>query len=121
MTQENADIQSLHQYSPLVETYIQHMRPDQTLGAVPNGDKYFLGRAELAKGVDLEPLTTEGQSGVKHKLFGGLGNVFSLQMEFLPRGFLQMIYIDNDGFNQQELQVRLRSPRIPGRSPLPGV
>jgi len=84
-----------------VETYIQQMRPDQTLGAVPNGDRYFLGRAELAKGVELEPLTNEGQSGVKHKLFGGLGNVFSLQMEFLPRGFLQMIYIDNDGFSQK--------------------
>jgi hypothetical protein len=44
VTQENADIQKLHQYSPLVETYIQQMRPDQTLGAVPNGDRYFLGR-----------------------------------------------------------------------------
>jgi hypothetical protein len=102
VTQENADIQKLHQYSPLVETYIQQMRPDDKLGTVPSGDRYFLGRAELAKGVGLEPLTTEQQGGgIKQKVFGGLGNVFSMQMEFLPRGFLQMIYIDNDGFNQK--------------------
>jgi len=100
---ENADVQKLHSYSPLVETYIQQMRPDDALGTVPNGDKYFLGRAELAKGVQLESLTANGQNsgGFKQKVFGGFGNVFSLQMEFLPRGFLQMIYIDNEGFNKQ--------------------
>jgi hypothetical protein len=98
---ENADIQKLHTYSPLVETYIQQMRPDDALGTVPNGDRYFLGRAELGKGVQLESLTENGQGGFKQKVLGGFGNVFSLQMEFLPRGFLQMIYVDNDGFNKQ--------------------
>ena len=97
ITQENADVQGLRQYSPLVETYIQQLRPDAALGSVPNGDRYFLGRAELAKGVELEPLTGEP----KKKFFGGLSNVFSLQMEFLPRGFLQMIYVDNEGFSRQ--------------------
>ena len=120
VTQENTNLKTLHQYSPLVETYIQQMRPDAALGTVPNGDRYFLGRAELAKGVALEPLTEEGQGGFKQKVFGGFGNVFALQMEFLPRGFLQMIYIDNDGFNKQNYKFRLRPPRISGRSPLPG-
>jgi hypothetical protein len=102
VTTENADVQKLHAYSPLVETYIQQMRPDDALGTVPNGDRYFLGRAELAKGVQLESLTESGQGGgFKQKVFGGFGNVFSLQMEFLPRGFLQMIYIDSDGFSKQ--------------------
>ena len=44
--QEQAEVQLLRQYSPLVETYIQNIRPDKQLGAVPDGDKYFLGRAE---------------------------------------------------------------------------
>jgi hypothetical protein len=57
VTQEQVAVQSLRQYSPLVETYIQSLRADKQLGAVPDGDKYFLGRAELAKGVELEPLT----------------------------------------------------------------
>src|SRR5260221_9352771 len=63
--QEQVEVQLLRQYSPLVETYIQNIRPDKQLGAVPDGDKYFLGRAELAKGVALEPL--ERDAGLKHK------------------------------------------------------
>jgi hypothetical protein len=101
ITQEQAEMTSLRAYSPLVETYIQNLRPDPTLGQVPAGDKYFLGRAELAKGVELEPLSNSDQSGVKRKMFSGLGGVFAMQMEFLPRGFLQMIYLDTNGFDRQ--------------------
>jgi hypothetical protein len=97
VAQEQAEVQSLRQYSPIVETYIQILRPNKELGAVPNGDKYFLGRAELAKGVELEPLITG--TGTKHNIIGGLGSMFS--MEFLPRGFLQMIYLDTNGFDRQ--------------------
>jgi hypothetical protein len=98
VAQEQAEMQSLRQYSPLVETYIQNLRPDKHLGSVPEGDKYFLGRAELAKGVELESLTRG--SGTKHnKIFGGLGSFFSV--EFLPQGFLQMIYLDMYGFDRQ--------------------
>src|SRR5690349_8404523 len=67
--QEQAEVELLRQYSPLVETYIQNRRPDKQLGAVPDGDKYFLGRADLAKGVDLEPL--EHEAGMKHRVLGG--------------------------------------------------
>ena len=70
---------SLRQYSPLVETYIQNMRPDKELGAVPAGDKYFLGRAELAKGVELRPLNDEKSGKMRH-VFGGLTGFFSLGM-----------------------------------------
>jgi hypothetical protein len=97
VAQEQAEVQSLRQYSPIVETYIQIFRPDKELGAVPSADKYFLGRAELARGVELEPLVSSTRS--KSKMFGGLGNFFS--MEFLPRGFLQMIYLDMNGFDRQ--------------------
>src|SRR6266699_1543669 len=101
ISQEQAEMNSLRPYAPMVETYIQNLRGDKDLGAVPAGDRYFMGRAILAKGVDLEPLT-DGDSGggVKKKLFGGLGNLLSLSMEFLPRGFLQMIYLDTNGFDK---------------------
>src|SRR5580658_8072809 len=103
ISQEQAEMNSLKPYSPLVETYIQNLKGDKDLGAVPAGDKYFMGRAVLAKGVDLEPLTDGGDSGqgVKKKVFGGLGSMFSLSMEYLPRGFLQMIYIDENGFDKE--------------------
>ena len=103
ISQEQAEMNSLKPYSPLVETYIQNLKGDKDLGAVPAGDKYFMGRAVLAKGVDLEPLTdgSDNGGGVKKKVFGGLGSMFSLSMEYLPRGFLQMIYIDTNGFDKQ--------------------
>jgi len=102
--QEQAEVQLLRQYSPLVETYIQNIRPDKQLGAVPDGDKYFLGRAELAKGVELEPLgPMERDAGLKHKVFGGWASFFST--EFVPRGFLQMIYLDMHGFDRAHYRI----------------
>jgi hypothetical protein len=102
ISQEQAEMNSLRAYSPMVETYIQNLRGDKDLGAVPAGDKYFMGRAVLAKGVELEPLTEgdNGGGGARKKIFGGLGNMFALSMEFLPRGFLQMIYLDTNGFDK---------------------
>jgi len=100
VAQEQAEVQALRQYSPLVETYIQLVRPDKELGAVPDGDRYFLGRAALGKGVELEPLIANGSGGsTKQRLLSSIGGFFSA--EFLPRGFLQMIYLDMDGFDRQ--------------------
>ena len=97
VAQEQVEVGSLRQYSPIVETYIQVLHPNKDSGAVPKGDKYFLGRAELAKGVEIEPLLKGTRT--KHSLFGDVENLFS--MEFLPRGFLQMIYLDTNGFDRQ--------------------
>ncbi len=99
--QEQVEVQYLRQFSPLVETYIQNLRPDKQLGAVTDGDKYFLGRAELGKGMELEPL--ERGTGMKHKVFGGWASFFS--REFVPRGFLQMIYLDMNGFDRQHYKI----------------
>ena len=98
VAQEREEMSTIRRYSPLVETYIQTVRPDKTMEMVPDGDKYFLGRAELDKGVELEPLI-QGKGGRKPKLLTSIGGFFSA--EFLPRGFLQMIYLDEDGFDQQ--------------------
>ena len=89
----------IRNYSPLVETYIQNLKVDKDLGQVPAGDKYFLGRADFAKGVSLVPLSENQTKG--RKVFGSIGNFFSFAMQFLPDGFLQMIFIDTNGFNRQ--------------------
>ncbi len=89
----------IRNYSPLVETYIQNLKVDKDLGQVPAGDKYFLGRADFAKGVSLVPLSETQNKG--RKVFGSIGNFFSFAMQFLPDGFLQMIFIDTNGFNRQ--------------------
>ena len=99
ITNENRLNQQIRQYSPLVETYIQDLKPDKDLGFVPGGDKYFLGRADFSKGVALVSLTD--QAGKGKKVFGAIGNFFSFAMQFLPDGFLQMIFIDTNGFDKQ--------------------
>jgi hypothetical protein len=102
ISQEQAEMNALKPYTPLVETYIQNLKGDKDLGMVPAGDKYFMGRAVLTKGIDLEPLTDGNESGgTKRKMFGGLGNMLSLSMEYLPKGFLQMIYLDTNGFDKE--------------------
>src|SRR5579863_6009595 len=99
ITNENRLNQQIRQYSPLVETYIQNLKPDKDLGYVPAGDKYFLGRADFAKGVSLVPLSDTESKG--KRIFGSVGNFFSFAMQFLPDGFLQMIFIDTNGFDKQ--------------------
>jgi hypothetical protein len=96
---ENKLNQDIRKYSPLVETYIQNLKPDKDLGFVPAGDKYFLGKAEFAKGVNLASLSDTDTKG--KKIFTGIGNFFSFAMQYLPDGFLQMIFIDTTGFDKQ--------------------
>ncbi|HEX4545773.1 MAG TPA: M48 family metalloprotease [Candidatus Acidoferrum sp.] len=99
ITNENRATQQIKQYSPLVETYIQNLKPDKDLGYAPAGDKYFLGRADFAKGVSLISLTDVNSKG--KKIFGSIGNFFSFALQFVPDGFLQMIFIDTNGFDKQ--------------------
>src|SRR5437879_9301043 len=80
--QEQAEVQLLRQYSPLVETYIQNLRADKQLGAVPDGDKYFLGRAGAAKGGELE--TAENELHVTRQDLQGGATIFSTQ--YPPHG-----------------------------------
>src|ERR1700687_4109560 len=54
---ENHLNQEIRKFSPLVETYIQNLKPDKQLGFTPAGDKYLLGRADFSKGVSLVSLT----------------------------------------------------------------
>jgi Peptidase family M48 len=96
---ENQLNQDIRKYSPLVETYIQNLKPDKDLGFVPAGDKYFLGKADFAKGVNLVSLSDTETKG--KKVFLGIGNFFSFAMQYLPDGFLQMIFIDTNGFDKQ--------------------
>ncbi len=99
VSNEQRLLAQMRDYSPLVETYIQNLKADKDLGQIPAGDKYFLGRANFQKGVNLVPLNeTQGKG---KKVFGSIGNFFSFAMQFLPDGFLQMIFIDTNGFDKQ--------------------
>jgi hypothetical protein len=100
-SREKQEMQMIRQHSPLVETYIQKVRITENDGSwVPDGDHYFIGRAEFAKGLDLKPLPKPGDDSVHHRL-ASMTELFDFGAEFLPQGFLQMIYLDNNGLDTQ--------------------
>src|SRR5215813_3301225 len=49
VAREKEVVKTVKERAPLVETYIQNMRPDQQLGQVPESDEHFLGRVEFGK------------------------------------------------------------------------
>ncbi len=100
---EKVTIQSIQKHSPLVQTYIQNMKGDATLYAVPVSDQYMLQRVDFSKGFYGKAYAAEGQS---HGMFKGsakallgLSKVFGVS--YVPDGFLDMMFIDPTGFDQQ--------------------
>src|SRR6266436_5429587 len=98
VTREQEEMRLIRQFSPLVETYVQNFRENKHLGAVPDGDKYLLGRADFSRGIEVVSLNDK-QSKNKN-FFGSMGNLFAFGKQYVPAGFLQMVFIDSDGFNQ---------------------
>ena len=100
-SRERQEMAMIRQHSPLVETYIQKVRITENDGSwVPDGDHYFIGRAAFAKGLDLKPLPAPGDDSVRH-MVASMTRLFDFGTEFLPQGFLQMIYLDNNGLDTQ--------------------
>ena len=80
---ENHLYGKIREFSPLVETYIQNLKPDKELGIVPAGDKYFLGKADFAKGVNLVSLSDTSSKG--KKIFSGFRTSFPSPAIFAGR------------------------------------
>ena len=99
---EHATVQNLRDYTPIVETYLQNMRPDEKLGAVPNGDRYFLGRIDMAQ--DVSDRTFLGQPGIWTKFFGHFSNLYTIQ--YKPIGFTWMVFVDRNGFDRNHYDFK---------------
>lgn len=95
---ENKRDAQIKTFSPLVETYIQNLKVDKDLGHVPAGDKYFLGRADFSKGLELVSLNDSNSKG--KKIFSSLANFMPFTMQFHPDGFLEMIFLDPRGLDK---------------------
>jgi len=96
---ENREIATIRHYSPIIETYIQEMRPDKEFGSVPSKDHYFLGLADFKKGV-VDRSLLDKPKGAMEKLnpLSHLTEFFSAQYE--PDGFLEMVFIDERGIDR---------------------
>jgi len=109
---EKEVIKTVKDRAPLVETYIQNMRPDPVLGQVPDSDQHFLGRVEFNKIIgdnsyEVNKSTSKGTSNdgklgfLKHtgSFFSGLGG--GLKLTFHEAGFVQMLLMDSNSFDRQ--------------------
>ena len=112
IAREKVVIKTVKERAPLVETYIQNMKPDPLLGQVPDSDQHFLGRVEFSKIIGdqtyaVNKETSQGTgSGSKLGFFkhsasyiGGLGG--SLHLTFHEAGFVQMLLMDSTSFDRQ--------------------
>lgn len=93
----------VQQFSPIVETYVQNLRPDKDLGTAPRSDQYFLGRLQI-KNVTSDTSMLQ-QPGLIHRMLTALPRQFSLQFE--PLGFAEMVYIDPRGLDRQHYTFEL--------------
>jgi hypothetical protein len=103
IAREHEEIATIRRFNPVIETYIQDMKPDKDMGAIPVKDHYFLGQADLSKGV-LDRSMLETKKGKLESLnpIAHLSSMFG--SSYIPDGFLQMIYIDTNGFDRQHYQ-----------------
>jgi hypothetical protein len=101
LAREHQEVATLRHYAPIVETYIQDMTWDQQLGAVPEKDHYYLGVADLSRGVEDRTMLRDANAGFMHKL-NPIKDVTSLLgNSYVPAGFLQMIFVDPIDFDLQ--------------------
>ena len=110
IVREKEVIKVVKERAPLVETYIQNMRPDPVLLQVPESDQHFLARVDFGKVIndDLYKPNKGNFAGKKSKLsffkdsFGAIGGISSsLHLTFHESGFVQMILMDSNDFDRQ--------------------
>ena len=90
---ENRFVTQMQKMHPLVETYIQNMKPDPELNSVPVNDEYFLGRLDLSDG-QTKDVSFRTQANLFHRSLDQLTSIYS--MKFLPLGFAQMVILDTN-------------------------
>jgi hypothetical protein len=96
LVRETENTKALRSYSPLVETYLQNMRPDKELGLVPYGDQYFLTRVGFNK--TLEDLSFQPQPGFMGRALHVATK--ELKTEFVAQGFSWMMMMDMRGLDR---------------------
>lgn len=106
---ERALIARLRDKEPVIETYIQELRPDPELEFVPRNDHYFLGRLNLAEGiVDKSYLPSSRLANIPH-IFTAM---FSKQ--YYARGFADQMFLDLAGFDRDHYSFELEGREFLG-------
>lgn len=104
IAREAVIIKTLRERSPIVETYIQNMRPDPVMGQTVDSDAHYLARVDFGKVIGENGFMSGGdhQKGrFKHSLGYITGLSHDLHLTYNEAGFVRMIVIDSTGFDRQ--------------------
>lgn len=102
--QEARLVDSMNHYTPLVETYIQNLKPDPDLVTVPGSDRYFLGRLLLSPtGVKDLAFKDHNRSAFMYQVVDRLNSFF--RMTYHNVSFMEMIFLNED-FDQEHYQLK---------------
>lgn len=112
IAQEKILIKNIQERTPLVETYIQDTKPDVKLYEIPVNDQYMLSRVDFGRTFydkAYEPRDVTGKRGFfKGSLAAitGITSALGLDKRFTynPTGFMQMMFLDPIGFDQQHYE-----------------
>ncbi|MGB7190642.1 MAG: hypothetical protein WBD10_10925 [Acidobacteriaceae bacterium] len=103
ITREHATVALIRKSTPVVQTYIQNMRPDPKLYAVPVSDDYSIARVDFGKAFTAENYDERSGhhgffSGTK-KYLGDLTKAFNIR--YSQTGFMDMMFMDPVSFDRQ--------------------
>lgn len=96
--------ESMRGFTPLVETYIQRLKPDEDLWTVPDKDRYFLGRLVLdQKGIGNQAFKDHNKLRFVSRVLDRLDSFYRINYSHI--GFLQTIFL-NDHFDQDHYNLK---------------
>ncbi|HXC43764.1 MAG TPA: hypothetical protein VNY51_09620, partial [Candidatus Dormibacteraeota bacterium] len=94
---EHQLLEQMRNMRPMVETYVQNLKPQANGKPSPIGDQYLLGRLDMSDG--LQNISFTGQSGFgREKLMTKLEGIYSLHLQ--AQGFSQMIIPDTEFYKK---------------------
>ncbi len=103
MGQEKVIVKQIAKHTPVVQTYIQNLRPDPVEFEVPVSDQYLIGRVDFGKTFSNEQYDSKATK--KGLLHGSLGYITGLskafELSYSATGFMDMMFIDPAGFDFQ--------------------
>ena len=107
---EQALMAELQQYEPLVETYMQTVRPDSALGWVPVDDQYFVGRLKLTP--ESLQLASRPKRAQRNKLLTVFDQLYDANYRL--DSFARMMILDGTAFNRTNYKFEFVRPEFLG-------
>jgi hypothetical protein len=116
MAREKVTVKEIAKHTPVVQTYIQNLKPDPVEFQVPVSDQYIIGRVDFGKTFDDEQYDARStHHGLLHgslQYITGLSKAFELS--YSPTGFMDMMFIDPVGFDHQHYEFNYVKPEFLG-------